>query len=84
MTDTYWFKSKRITLLSIGFVVSLYRCYESFNTLDNLSDRLCVPNKIKHVYLEVFNMITGINESKSLVKDILYDRRCRLDDGKCN
>ena len=84
MTDTYWFKSKQITLLSSGFVVSLYRCYESFNTLDNLYDRLCVPNRTKHVYLDVFNMITGINESKSLVKNILYDRRCRLDDGKSN
>ena len=52
-------------------MVSLNRCNESYNTLDDLSGRLYVLNKTKDVNLEVFNIITGINQSKSLVYVIL-------------
>ena len=34
--------------------------------------------------MRVFNMITGINESKILTKDISYDCKCRFDGKKCN
>ena len=46
-------------------MVILDRCSRSRNTLDDISDRICVSNKIKHLNLSVFNMITKINESKS-------------------
>ena len=35
-----------------------------YNTLDDLSSKICVTNKTKNVNLNLFNMITGINESK--------------------
>ena len=34
-----------------------------------LSNKVCVPNKTEDLNLSVFNMITGINESKTLRKD---------------
>ena len=40
------------------------------NTLTDLSNKVCVPNKIEGSILIVFNTITGINESKTLTKHI--------------
>ena len=44
------------------FMVNLDRCDESCITLDDLSSRVCVPNKTEDVNLNAFNMITRINE----------------------
>ena len=48
------------------FVANLDRCMGSCNTLDDLSNKVCVPNKTEDLSLSVFNMITGVNESKKL------------------
>ena len=50
------------------FAVKLGRCMGSCNTLHILSNRLCVPDITEDLYLNVFNMLTGINESKALTK----------------
>ena len=34
--------------------------------------------------LSMFNMITGMNESKSITKHISGERKCRFDGRKCN
>ena len=47
------------------FAVKLDKCVGSCNTLNDLSNTLCIPNKAKDLNLSVFNMITGINESKN-------------------
>ena len=39
-------------------------------TLNDLSIKVCVPNKTKDLNLSVFNMITRINEWKALTKHI--------------
>ena len=44
------------------FVVDLDRCNESCDTLDYPSGRVCITNKTKDANLNVFNMITKINE----------------------
>ena len=46
------------------FMVSLDRCDESCNTVEDLFGKICVPSKIEDVNLRNFNMIKGINESK--------------------
>ena len=44
------------------FAVKLDRCVGSCNTLNDLSNKVCLPNKTKDLLnLRVFNMITGIN-----------------------
>lgn len=43
-------------------MVSLDRCKESFNTVDDPSGRIYVSNKAEDVNLNVFNMITRINK----------------------
>ena len=44
------------------FVVIFDRCVGSCNSLNDLSNKVCVPNKTEDLNLSVFNMITGINE----------------------
>ena len=64
------------------FVVKLDRCVGSCNTLNDLFNKVCVPNKTEDLSLSVFNMITGINESKVFTKDISCDCKCRFDGKK--
>ena len=48
--------------------VKLAKCVGSCNTLNDLSNRVCVPNKTEDLNLSVVNMITGINELKTSIK----------------
>ena len=48
------------------FAVKLDGFAGGCNTLNNSSNRVCVPNKTEDLNLNVLNMITGINESKTL------------------
>ena len=43
------------------FGVDLDRCVRSYYTLNDLSNSVCIPNKIEDLNLSVFNMITWIN-----------------------
>ena len=63
-----------------SFTVKLDRCVGSCNTLNNLSNKLCVPNEREDLNLRVFDMITGINESKTLTKHISFKCKCRFDE----
>ena len=46
---------------TINFWLKLDRCAGSCNTINDLSNKACVPNKTEDLILSVFNMITGIN-----------------------
>ena len=52
------------------FAVYLDRCVKCGNTLDDLCKQACIPNKTEDLNVNVFNMIAGINESKTLTKYI--------------
>ena len=43
------------------FSVKLDRYFGSCNTLNDLSNKICIPNETEDLNLSVFNMITGIN-----------------------
>ena len=60
------------------FTVKLDTCVVSCNTLNDLSNKVCVLNKTEDLYLSMFNMITGINKSKTLTKHISCEGICRL------
>ena len=66
------------------FAVKLDRCVGSCNTLNDLSNKVCVPNKTEDLNLSVFNMITGINESKTLTKHISCKCKCKFDGRSSN
>ena len=44
-------------------------------TLNDLSNTVCIP-KTEDLNLRVFNIVTGINDTKKLTKHITYKRRC--------
>ena len=46
---------------AIRFTVKLNKWVGSCTTLNDLSDKVCVPNKTEDLNLNVFNMITGTN-----------------------
>ena len=48
------------------FADTLDRCVRNCNALDNLTNKASVPNKPEDLNLSIFNMIKGINESKTL------------------
>ena len=66
------------------FAVNLYRFFRSFNTLNNLSNKVCVASKTEDLNLSVFNMITRINQSKTLTKHISCKCKFKFDGRKCN
>ena len=67
------------TLHCYPFVVNLDRCVGSCNTLDCLSNKACVSNKTEDLNLSVFNMITGIIESKTLITQISCECKYNFD-----
>ena len=50
------------------FAVKLDWCAGSCNTLNDLFNKACVPNKTGKLNLSMFSMITQINESKTLTE----------------
>ena len=52
------------------FLVKLYRCVGSCNTLNDLSDIVYIPYNKEDLNLNVCNMITGMKESKTLSEHI--------------
>ena len=66
------------------FAVKLDRCVGNCNTLNDLSSKVCVPNKTEDLNLNLFNIIAGINESEALTKNISCECNYRFDGRKCN
>ena len=64
-------------------MVKLDRCVGSCNTINDLSNKVCILNKAEDLNLSVFNMVTGINESETVTKHILCECKCKLDGTKC-
>ena len=66
------------------YAVKLDRCVGNCNALNDLSNKVFVPNKTEDLNLSVINMITEINESKTLTKYISCKFKCKFDKRKCN
>ena len=55
------------------------------NTAKNdLSNKVYILSKTEDLNLSVFNMIRGINKSKTLAKHISCECKCKLDGTKFN
>ena len=67
------------------FVVNLDICVGSCNTLNDLSNKVCVAKKkTEDLNLNVFNMITGINKLKTLRNHISCEYKSKFDGRKFN
>ena len=67
-----------------AFTVKLDKCVGSCNTVNDLSNKVCVPNKMEDLNIGMFNMMIGINELKTLTRHISYECKCKFDKRKCN
>ena len=65
-------------------MAKLNRCVGNCNTLNELSNKVCVTNKTEDLNLSMFNMIKEINESKTLVKYVSCECKCKFESRKCN
>ena len=70
--------------ITILFAINLARYSGGYNTLDDLSNKLSVPNETEDLNLSVFSMIKRINKSKKLTKHISCKCKCKFDGRKCN
>ena len=66
------------------FMIGLDKFNGSCNVADDLSTKICVPSKTKHINLKVFNMIARIYEAKTLVKHIPCDFECKFNSTTSN
>ena len=64
------------------FADKLNKCIGSCNTLNILSNTLCVPNKTEDLNLSMFSKITRINEWKTLGKHISWECKCTWNNDK--
>ena len=49
------------------FTAGFNKCDGSCNAIDDLYTRVCVPNKVTNMNIKVFNLMSGINETRFLV-----------------
>ena len=62
--------------------INLDRCNRSQNTVNDLYNRVCVPSKTEDLDLSIFNMITEMNELKTVTKHISCECKCKFDGKK--
>ena len=69
-------------------MISLYKCNKRCNAVDDLSKKICVSSKIRNMIAKVFNMITRINEARTLVRRISCStndsRKCIFNSATCS
>ena len=67
-----------------SLMVSLDKCSGSCNSGNDLSSQICVLSKTKDINVKAFNIITRINEAKTLVKHISCDCICNFNSTTCS
>ena len=75
--------SNPIELNYYSFMISLDKCNGSCNVVGDLSTTMCVPSEIKDLNVKVFNVLTRINEAKTLIKYISCDCKWKFDSTIC-
>ena len=64
--------------------VLVNKCSRSCNTLDNLMTKLCVPNVIKRVNMQVYNFLMMLNETRNVLWHESCKCMCKLNSSVCN
>ena len=77
------FSTKPNQPLYYPFIVSVNKCVGCFNTIDDPYGRVCVPWKIKKLNIKVFNIISGLDETRSLVQYESCEFKCGPNESVC-
>ena len=62
------------------YTVSVNKCGGSWNTIDDPYAPVGVLNKVKHINVTVFNLISGVNETRFLVQHQSCECKSRLNE----
>ena len=60
------------------------KCVGSSNTINDPYAQVCVSNKVKSMNVKVFDLMSGLNETRFLVQHESCDCKCRLNESVCN
>ena len=63
-------------------IISLDERNGGFNVINDLSTKICLLSK--DVNVKMFNMITGRNKAKTLLKHFSCDCKCKCNSATCN
>ena len=66
------------------FTVSFDKSGGSCNTIYDPYTRVCVPNKVKNMNVKVFNLMSGVDETKFSVQHESCEYKCVLNGSLCN
>ena len=64
--------------------VLVNKCSGSCNTFDNPIAKLCVPNVIKRVTMQVYNFLMRLNETRNVLWHESCKCVCKLNSSICN
>ena len=64
--------------------VLVNKCSGSCNTFDNPMAKLCVPNDIKRVNMQVYNFLMMLNETRNVLWHESCKCICKLNSSVCN
>ena len=73
-----------IDLNPIELNICLDKCSGSFHASDDLATKICVSSKTKDICVKLFNVITRINEAKTLIKHVSFEFKCKFNSTTCN
>ena len=71
-------------VLFYPYNVLVNKCSGSCNTLDNPIAKLCVPNVIKRVNMQVYNFLMRLNETRNVLWHESCKSVCKLNSSVCN
>ena len=63
---------------------SYNKCSGSCNTLDNPMAKLCIPNVIKRVNMQIYNILMRLNETRNVLWHESCKCVCQLNSSVCN
>ena len=66
------------------YIVLVNKCIGSSNTLDNPMVKLCVPDVIKRVNMQVYNFLMRLNETRNVLWHESCKCVCKLNSSVCN
>ena len=66
------------------FSININRCSGSCSNINNPYAKLCVPDIIKNINVNVFNLMSRINETRHIIWHETCNCLCRLSASVCN
>ena len=66
------------------FSIKTNKCSGSCNNINNPYAKMCVPDVVKNLNVEVLNLMSRTNETRHIKRNETCKRKCRLDASVCN